>query len=185
MPARRHRYGGGYGRLRRRRVRQFAVVAALLLVGTGVFLWVGQDDKPVHDTLTPCPTPSTTAPTSTLQPSQVRLTLLNGTPRNGLAQQVGGLLRARGFVVLRTDNAPAAVAGPSVVTYGVGGLPAATLLARYVPGARVVSGPRAAAGSVQLVLGGSYARLSTPQELAAGTPSPGPVVNARPSNCRA
>jgi hypothetical protein len=161
------------------------VVAALLLAGTGVFLWVGQDSKPVHDTLTPCPTPSTTTPSSTLTPAQVRLTLLNGTPRNGLAQQVGGQLRARGFVVLRTDNAPAAVAGPSVVTYGAGGLPAATLLARYVPGARVVSGPHAAAGSVQLVLGGDFTRLATPEELSAASASPGPVVDPRPSNCRA
>jgi hypothetical protein len=112
----------------------------------------------------------------------VRLVLLNGTPRNGLAQQVGTQLRARGFVVVRQDNAPAALAGPSLISYGAGAQGAATVLARNVYGARVQAAPGARPGTLQLVLGGDFRRLATPAEVAAaGTASTGGSVVPAPS----
>lgn len=178
VPARRRAYGGGYGR-RRRPLRRLAVVLVVLLAAAAAAWFLRRDESPAV-LAAPCPTPSpTVAPAALPAPSQVRLVLLNGTTRNGLAKQVSTLLAARGFVVLTQDNAPRAVAGPSVITYGPGAEPAATVLARQVPGARLLSAPTARRGLLQLVLGGDYRRLATPAEVAAAhAASPQPVVGA-------
>jgi len=182
VPARRRAYGGGYAR-RRRPLRRLALVVLLLLVAAAVAWFVRRDEAPaslVADC--PSPTASPSAAPTLPAPAQVRLVLLNGTARNGLAKTVSTQLVARGFVVLSQDNAPAAVAGPSVITHGPGAEGAATVLARQVPGARLVSAPAAAAGSLQLVLGGDYQRLATPAEVAAAAAaSPPPVVAAAPT----
>ena len=144
---------------------------AVILIGGSAAAWFLQRD----DSAAPrgagsaCPTPSATAsPPPLPAPAQVRLALLNGTSRNQLAEQVGAALAGRGFVVLSKGNAPAAVAGPSVISYGPGALPAATVLARHVAGSRVEPAKgRPAPASVQLVLGGDFRRLATPAEVVA------------------
>lgn len=181
MPARRHQYGGGYGR-RRRRLRGFAGVAVLLLGVIAAGYWIGRDELPLAS-LASCPTPSPTpTPAAAVvlpQPAQVRLTVLNGTPRQGLAKTVRDQLVLRRFVVLSEGNSPAALAGPSTVSYGPGGQPAATLLAHHVRGAKLVSSARLGAGAVQLVLGGDFARLATPAEASlASRPAPKPTLVA-------
>ncbi|MCU1586760.1 MAG: hypothetical protein JWN31_253, partial [Frankiales bacterium] len=129
------------------------------------------------DRLSACATPSPTrAPVLLPKPSQVRLVLLNGTSRNGLAKSVGQALTARGFVVTEAVTAPAALAGPSQVVWGPGGQPAALLLAQQVTGAQVLADPRAAAGSVRLTLGSDFQRLADPVTT---TPRP----SAAPSPC--
>lgn len=149
-----------------------AALAVLVLVGAGLGYWYGVRDDAAVVAAQPCPTatptPSPSAAALVLPAAQqVRLALLNGTPRNGLAHTVAGQLRSRGFVVLSEGNASAALGGASTVSYGPGALGAATLLARHVHGARLVSAPTARPGSVVLVLGGDYRRLSTPTEVAA------------------
>ena len=157
----------------------------VLLAAAAVAWFLRRDDSPASQsqTLRSCPTPSVTASPAPLPaPNQVRFVLLNGTARNGLAQQVGQALTARGFVVLREDNAPAALAGPSVVSYGPGAVPAATLLTRHVLGARAVSVPHARAGAVQVVLGSDFRRLATPAEVtAAAAASAGQSVVPAPT----
>jgi hypothetical protein len=186
MPARRHRYTGGYGGRRRRGLRRGALLLVVVVVAAAAAWFLRRDDDtPATQALAPCPTPSASAtPAAVPLPAnrQVRLVLLNGTARNGLAQQVGTALTARGFVVLREDNAPAAVAGASLVTYGPGAGAAATVLSRNVLGAQLVSAPRARAGSLQLVLGGDFRRLATVAEVAAAAARPVvPAVSAAPT----
>jgi hypothetical protein len=106
----------------------------------------------------------------------VRVVLLNGTSRNGLAKSVGEALTARGFVVTEAANAPAALPGPSQVVWGPGGQPAALLLAQHFAGARVMADPRAAAGSVRVTLGSDFQQLSDPV-------SPSPVASPSASPC--
>jgi hypothetical protein len=191
VPARRRRYSGGYGRSRRRRSRRaFAVVAVLLLAGSAVVWALQRDDgKPASlATGSPCRTPTARATPSAAAlpaPAQVRVVVLNGTPRVGLAKEVAQQLTARGFVVVRQDNFPSAVSGPSVVTFAVGRQPAATVLLRQIPGARLDTRGSAPPGTVQLVLGGDFSRLATPAEVAAaGRTSTGaaiaPVATATP-----
>ncbi len=193
MPARHRRYGGGYGRRRRRNRR---VIAAVLLVGLGVAgaWYLRQDDSrapsrvSAEPTCSPVtPTPSTSAaPVTTRRvalppPGSVTLTVLNGTNRALLAKRVGDALAAQGFHVTGQGNNRAALDGPSQVVYGPGAsLPARTLSA-WVRGSTVVPAPRARRGSVQLVLGSSFTRLSTPAEAAAAARGPVPIATSAPS----
>ncbi len=187
VPARRRPYRGGYGR-RRRPLRRLALVVAVLLLAAGAAWFLKRDDRPVSKAAncvtTPAPSASAVATLPTA--SQVRLALLNGTGRNGLARQVGALLVARGYVVPTQDNAPSAQAGPSVITYGPGAEAAATVLAREVPGARVLSAPTAPSGSLRLVLGADFQRLATPAEVAAvvtASARPSAVPASTPTSC--
>jgi hypothetical protein len=148
----------------------------LLAVGAGGAYALQRDDKGAPQRLTtvsptkaPCVTP-TSAPAQAVavpQPQQVRLVLLNGTPRNGLAKTIGDQLAAAGFTITAQGNAPKGVVGDSVVQYGKGALPAGILVSRWVQGSHVAADAKLPAGAVQLVLGSGFARLSTPAEVAA------------------
>lgn len=119
--------------------------------------------------------------TAVPKPQQVRLVLLNGTSRNGLAATVGNELAADGFVVVSQGNSPQALNGDSVVQYGAGALPAGTLVSRWVQGSTLLAGAKVPAGEVQLVLGSGFSRLSTPAELLAAaqqSPQPTPPSSA-------
>lgn len=185
VPARRRRYDGGYGRRRRRRNRRFALLGALLLLVGLAGLWASRDEPAPVAAACPSPTASSSAqpsPAALPAPGQVRVVLLNGTSRQGLASVVAEQLRGRGFVVVGAGNAPSALAGPSVVTYSAGGQGAAEQLRRYVAGSRVAGAGPVASGAVQLVLGGDFRRLATPAEvLAAALPTPAPAAHGAPT----
>lgn len=187
-PARRRQYGGGYGRKRRRRTLRVILAVLLVIAGAGAayFLLNREQPAPARVTKKPCPTPSVVAPAvvAVPRPQQVRLALLNGTPRNGLAKAIGNRLVAQGFVVLSQGNAPAPLNGPSQVTFGPGAEPAATVLSHWVVGSTVAAAPRARAGSVSVTLGSSFTRLSTPAEVAAlQRAAAGPVPSATATAC--
>jgi len=187
VPARRRRYDGGYGRRRRhrrlvRRGRIALVVAVLLGLALGAFWLTREEARPAAAS---CVEPSpATSPAALPAPAQVRVVVLNGTPRPRLAELVGQQLRARGFVVVSAGNAPAALAGGSVLTYSSGQQDAAEALGRHVLGSRMAGPGPVPTGAVQLVLGGDYRRLATTPELLAAaradTPSPAPGVRVCP-----
>ena len=168
----------------------------LLLVVAGATAWYLHrgDSSPATQTLAPCPTPApTTAPTTSPAAlpanAQVHVAVLNGTVRQGLAHTVATELQARGFVVVRQDNYPRAVTGPSVVSFPPALKGAATVLARNVLGARLAESPHATSGYVQVVLGSDFRRVATPAEVtaaaAAGTgaavvPAPAPSGTRAP-----
>lgn len=128
----------------------------------------------------PSPTPAATPVLAALPaPSQVRLALLNGTSRNGLAKSVGEELARRGFVVTEKSNAPAALAGPTEVAWGPGAEQAAELVVSHIVGAVALRTPTAPAGTVRVTLGNAFVRLATPAE-AAASPRPTPRPSARP-----
>ena len=155
------------------------MVGALLLVaGLGAY-WVGRGA--VTSTAKACPSSSpTVSATREPEPGQVRLSLLNGTSRNGLATQVAAALSARGFVLLSQGTAPAALSGPSRITYGPGAQAQADVLARHVVGSVVDTDPRLAPGTVLLVLGEDFARLATPAEASSPPPAARASASARP-----
>jgi hypothetical protein len=196
-PARRRRHGGSYGRRRQRRGLRYTLVVLLLAAAGGGAYLLQRDDSKVPQRLatTPKSCPTTAVPAKTPAqpvalpaPKQVRLMLLNGTPRNGLAKTVADQLAAAGFVVTGQGNAPAALRGASTVTFGSGGSLAGTLVSHWVLGSRLVGNPKAAPGTVQVVLGSTFRRLATPAEAAAaakaatrqpagpGVPVPSPVA---------
>ena len=170
-PARRHR---------RRRGPLAVLLVLALLAAAAVAYVLRRDDEPASLAApAPCPTPSAVAAPVQQRlpaPRSVRLRLLNGTPRDGLARIVAAELARRGFVVTATGNAPKALRGHSVVTYGPGGRPAATLVAAHTIGATLLPVPTAARGSVDLTLGTSFVRLRRGPEVTAFlAPSPAPA----------
>lgn len=195
-PARRRRYGGTYGRRRRRTGRALLALVAVGLAGGGAYL-LQRDDSAVPSRITaarPCVTPRASTPTTspTTSPTASRpvlrlpapgsfeVLLLNGTARGGLGKSVGDQLAALTFRVRVIGNAPP-LTGASVVSYGAGAMPSATLVSRTVLGARALSAPRLPKGQVRLVLGSGYVRLRTAAELAElalPTTAPAPPVAA-------
>ena len=119
-PARRRRYGGSYGRRRHRRNLRLAVALLLVVAGAGGVYALRRDDATAPARLeakpsaSPCTRPTTAPPVQAVavpQPRQVRLVLLNGTPRNGLAKTIGDQLAAVGFSINAQGNAPRGVVG--------------------------------------------------------------------------
>jgi hypothetical protein len=193
-PARRRRYGGSYGRRRRRRNLRLAVALLLVVAGAGGVYALRRDDtaaparleaKPSASPCVKATAPPASQPAAVPQPQQVRLVLLNGTPRSGLAKTVGDQLAAAGFSITAQGNAPQSVVGDSVVQYGRGALPAGTLVTRWVQGSHLAADAKLPAGAVQLVLGSGFARLSTPAEVASAAKAvpttPATSVSACPS----
>lgn len=180
-PARRRRYGGSYGRRRRLRTALLVLLALAVAAAAVGFVLTRDPAPPPAKTARQCPTPSPTPIVAALpEPRQIRLVLLNGTSRNGLAKSVKAELVARGFAQINEGNAPAALPGPSQVTYGTGGLPAATVISWHVLGSVTVSDPTAPANQVQVTLGSDYRRLASPAEVAAATPIQLPAPSASP-----
>lgn len=188
-PARRRGYSGGYGRRRSRRNRRVGllVVLALAAGGAGYFA-LQRDDARVPVRLAQRPVCPTAAPTSAPakavalpRPQQIRVALLNGTSRDGLAKNIGDQLAANGFVVTAQANAPAALAGASQVAFAPGTEAAARVVEQWVVGAVTVRDAKVPRGSLRITLGSDFRRLATPAEAAAAlrtpatAPSPLPV----------
>ncbi|MBK5307461.1 MAG: LytR C-terminal domain-containing protein [Frankiaceae bacterium] len=186
VPMRKHRR---YGH-RRSRWPVVLTVLVVIAVAAGAYALQQRTDDDGGTAVTPgrCASPSASVPAAPRAPvaapavrlpapAAVRLRLLNGTPRDGLARVVANELVRRGFTVTATGNAPRSLVGPSRVYYGPGGRPAALLASAHVLGASVVPVPKAARGALDVVLGSTFVRLRTPaetsafaRELAAGSP---------------
>lgn len=195
-PARRRGYAGSYGRRRSRRNRRNALLAVLLIaVGGAGYYALQRDDARVPTRLAqrPAACPTAVAPKAPAKaralprPPQIRVALLNGTSRNGLAKNVGDQLAADGFVVTAQGNAPAALAGASQVAFAHGAELAALVAQRWVTGAVTVQDAKVPAGTVRVTLGSNFHRLATPAEAAAAlrapvaTAAPAPTVSGCPS----
>ena len=84
----------------------------------------------------------------------ISVSVLNGTPTPGLAATAAGTLRAHGFTVTGTGNAPGASASAGTrIDYGPGERGHARTLATHVPGASVEPG---SGRGLTLTLGGDY-----------------------------
>jgi hypothetical protein len=180
-----------YGR-RRNPLPVVLVVLLVAAVAVGAYLLHREDDGAGRVTQaarcpSAAPVPSPKAPTRPVAlpaPRSVKLTLLNGTARSGLARTVGDELARRGFTVGGMGNAPRPLTGATVVSYGPGSAPAAQTVAAQLLGARIA--PRPGAPGVEVTLGSGFARLRTPAEVAAYTrallspapPAPAPAPSA-------
>jgi hypothetical protein len=174
-PMRKHRR---YGRHRSRWPVVLVVLAVAAVAAVAYALQQRTDDGRggtaaplVCATVSPAPkvsaAPAKVAALRLPAPGQVRLRLLNGTPRDGLARVVANELAKRGFRVSATGNAPRALVGASRVYYGPTGRPAALLVSAHVLGSSVVPVPSAAKGAIDVVLGSTFARLRTLPETSA------------------
>jgi len=93
-------------------------------------------------------------------PKTVKVTVFNAAGVSQLAAKVTGELKARGFQTGTPDDRPS-YPGVAEVEYGPTGKAAATLVAYYLPGSRLVPITRADS-SVDVVVGSAYKALATP-----------------------
>ncbi|MGE5135194.1 MAG: LCP family protein [Gemmatimonadota bacterium] len=115
-----------------------------------------------------------------VQPSKIKVTVLNGSGTAGVASQAATALATRGFHVLGTGNATSASGAidysytTSVIEYASpSGLAAADTLKKELSAVTVRQNPGLAPGTLNLILGSSFTSLA-PQ-------SGGPSAKATPS----
>lgn len=157
--------GGAARRPRRRWPRVLAVLLVLALVaGAGAAAWWWYRDQQEVDALPApvvsrtCTTPTPDLPKKLPEPDQVVVDVANGTDRAGLALDTADELATRGFVVGDIGNTDKPVTrGVAVVRYRDQDLPAAVLVASYVPGA--VLRPVAVDTEVALWLGPDFVEV--------------------------
>ncbi|WP_171169173.1 LCP family protein [Streptomyces sp. I05A-00742] len=117
----------------------------------------------------PAPSPSRTAGTGAA--AGVRVSVHNGTSVPGLAARAAGALRAEGFTVTGTGDAPARE-GASVVTYGPGQRDRARTVADRFPGAELRP---ASTPGIDVTLGTSYAAAPPTSSSSSPAPSTSPT----------
>lgn len=115
--------GAKYPRMRRTRGRRrivLAVVASVVaagLIGWGTLqlidVFTGGDKATAASARSDCapkqdPSAEPPAPKALPKPGQIKVNVYNATPRSGLAKDVAGELKKRGFTIGKVDNAPKA-----------------------------------------------------------------------------
>ncbi|GHS88419.1 hypothetical protein AGMMS50218_12340 [Actinomycetota bacterium] len=90
--------------------------------------------------------------------SQITVNVFNGAGRVGLAGATANDLRARGFVIGATENAPASVQAGAVIRFGTAGIAQAYTLAAHLDDPVMVLDTRADA-SVDLTVGQGFNTL--------------------------
>ncbi|HEX9032011.1 MAG TPA: LCP family protein [Streptosporangiaceae bacterium] len=111
------------------------------------------------------PSPSaSTGPVLVLSPTQVKVTVLNGSSGTDLTAQAAAALGSRGFTVLGTGYANATTYTTSVIEYGsAADLPAARTLAAQFSRVRINFVPGVTAGTVEVILGSTFTKLAKPK----------------------
>lgn len=117
-----------------------------------------------------CPAPPTV---TEMDPTTVRVRVLNGTDTAGLAAQVTAEFVGRGFSVEATDNDRSGreVLGVGELRYGSGGAEQAAFVALFVPGITLVRDPRSD-DLIDVALGPDYTTLAAPEAVAIAIATP-------------
>jgi hypothetical protein len=162
------------------------VVVLLLLVGGGYAAFLGLSGGSAKPTakLALCP-PATKSPPA-LHKQPLRLAVLNGTQRVGLAAEVAADLKTRGYHVTAIGNTIAAVKGVATVRYSADRRYVADHVAAQVKGSKLVLA--GGHGVVDLDLGSKFQALSSPSEakqayltlVPTATPSASPTAVCQP-----
>jgi LytR cell envelope-related transcriptional attenuator len=160
------------------------VVALLAGGGYAAFLGLSGGSHSSASQLPLCPPPSK-SPVA-LKPGPLRLTVKNGTERNGLAASVQIDLENRGFKVTSIGNTVLMKKGVATVRYSADRRLVADKVAAQIKGAiLVLAGGH---GVVELDLGPKFHALATPKQAKAAyrrllpqtTPAPTPSTSCRP-----
>lgn len=156
--------------LTRRPVPALVALAALLVL-TALVWWrvLNRDDSSGASEGTSCPTPSPSPTTSATEkvlpaPSTITLTVLNSTNRTGIAGKARTTFLQDGFRV----PAPAGndlkyqgkIPGVAEIRYGPSGKQAASVVAYYLPGAKLVPTSSSTA-TVVVSLGAKYRSIAS------------------------
>ena len=155
------------------------LVVASLAVG-GWYGWQavrGDGKGDTHQALRPCIQP--THPPAPSAARDVRLRVLNGTNRAGLAHDVATQLRARGFRLAGVGNNPRRLAS-TTVEYSDGALAQAEAVAEQLSAAQMQGGN---VRVVTLILGRDFRRLVSVSESSARRAADTKRAHPTPSPC--
>ena len=177
-------YEGGTASIRRRRQRRRATVTLTLvgLVMLGTFAYAAAY---FQGWVAATPRSSKAAPAcqvaaaAALTPGAVTLNVYNATNRDGLAKSAAKSLLTQGFKIGHVTNDPLGkpIAGVGEVRHGKLGAANAALVAKRLPGAKIVLDKRTD-NSVDLVLGKRFSSLRAPARVVpaqATKPTTGPA----------
>jgi LytR cell envelope-related transcriptional attenuator len=157
-----------YRRRKRRRATITLSLVGLVMVGTFAYAaayfqgWVTAA-PPSSLASPPCQTADATDAAVALTPGAVTVNVYNATNRDGLARSVAKSLRTQGFNIGEIANDPLGkrIVGVGEVRHGQLGTADANLVAKRLPGAKVVLDKRTD-DSVDLVLGNRFSALRAP-----------------------
>ncbi len=120
-----------------------------------------------NPTSTPDPTvtPASAGQPLTVNPSQVKVTILDGSNGTNETATADTQLADRGFDVVGTGYAQTIDYTTSVIEYGsAADKPAAVLLKQQVPDVKLQLVPGLTAGTVELILGNTFTKLAPPKQ---------------------
>lgn len=113
------------------------------------------------------PPVGTAAQPLTVNPSQVKVMVLNGSSGADLASQAAASLTSRGFNVVGTGYAATTGYTSSVIQYATAAdLPSARTLKQQFLSVTLQRDPSLAPGTVQVILGSSFTKLAPPRQTA-------------------
>ena len=166
-----------YRRRRRRRAYSTMTFVALVLLGSVGYAssyvpaWVKAAPKSVASASCNRSTAS-----QALQPSDVTLNVYNSTGRIGLAGNTAAVMQKEGFSVATIDNDTLGkkILGVGEIRHGPSGLQKARLVAKRMPGAKLVLDNRTDT-TVDLVVGGQFRAVKV---------QPEPPVSKKALDCR-
>lgn len=148
------------------RVRAIAVLGTLILVAAGIATWaIFKDTQGSEAKERDCPPGAVPAATALPKESDVTVNVLNAGDQDGLAGQVAGTLRRRGFKTATVDNVKRSLAAPAEIWYGPKGVGAAHLMTSQLLDAKLVFDLKRKDATIDLLLGNSFRQLNTPTEV--------------------
>ena len=147
------------------RVRALAVIGLLSMVCV-VFVIVAMVRDSQAGGAAGCPEGQPLADLVIREPRDIRITVLNGTDRPGLAHNVADDFRDRGFQVKKEATDKKRIAGVAVLQYGPKGVSSAQLLQAYfLNEAERKYDTKRDDDTVDVVLGGSFQQLAAETDM--------------------
>lgn len=166
------------------RVRALILVAVLfILAGTVVIMAIGRDTQTAAATGSTCANGLVPAKLKMPERNEVTINIFNGTARVGLAEQVGGEFKNRGFNINKMETAPDDKKSDQIaeITFGPDAVGAASLVSAYflVDEATMNFDLKRKGAEVDVVIGSKFQQLATTTEVnqsiaAVGNPLPPP-----------
>lgn len=147
-------------------------------------LWMAlRHDQPIPGLASPTPSPSVSAsptPTGaplTVPPSNIYVTVENGTATAGLAHTVASQLTAQGYHVVSVGDADKETYTTTEVRYGSEKVQSSQTVAAAFPGSERVADPTAGS-TITIVVGSDFTKVSPVTIASATSPSPTPTISS-------
>jgi hypothetical protein len=140
-----------------------ALICLIALTLLTALVWWRVLHRGDHHAIAASPCTPTSTPTVQPRPPSILVSVLNSTQRAGLAKSTATSLARQGFKIsgYGNDTGHTAIAGTAQIRYSPAQKTAATLLAYYFPGAKLVSLAASSDPTVVISLGTKFKALAS------------------------